>query len=73
LERPEDPVMQTFSAQETPALTAQLAARAAGVLERRFEVTPAPCLSVCAGCPAEGGLCSWPLSQTRRVSAETLF
>jgi hypothetical protein len=43
------------------------------VLERRFEVTPAPYRDVCAGCPAQGGLCSWPLDMTRRESPDTLF
>ena len=44
-----------------------------GVVERRFEVTPAPYRGLCAGCPAEGGLCSWPLAMTRRESPDTLF
>ena len=28
---------------------------------------------VCEGCPAEGGLCSWPLEMTRREAADRLF
>ena len=28
---------------------------------------------VCDGCPAEGGLCSWPLEMTRREAADRLF
>jgi hypothetical protein len=73
LERPEDPVIASFSGAQAGELEAQLLALSAGVVERRFEVTPAPCRAVCGGCPAEGGLCSWPLSQTRREAADTLF
>ena len=43
------------------------------VLERRFVVTDTPQRSVCAGCPAEGGLCSWPLEMTRREAVDRLF
>ena len=28
---------------------------------------------VCQGCPAEGGLCSWGLSMTRRGAPDQLF
>jgi hypothetical protein len=73
LERPEEPVIASFSRAQTNELEAQLLALSAGVLKRRFEVTSEPCRAVCAGCPAEGGLCSWPLSQTRREAADTLF
>jgi ATP-dependent helicase/nuclease subunit A len=73
LERPEVPVIASFSRAQIDELEAQLLALSAGVLERRFEVTPEPCRAVCAGCPAEGGLCSWPLAQTRREAADTLF
>jgi ATP-dependent exoDNAse (exonuclease V) beta subunit len=73
LERPEAPVIASFSSAQTDELEAQLLALSAGVMDRRFEVTPEPCRAVCAGCPAEGGLCSWPLAQTRRESADTLF
>ena len=39
----------------------------------RVRGQPAPRRAVCGGCPAEGGLCSWPLAQTRREAADTLF
>jgi len=51
----------------------RLAALARGVLERDFRVTDAPQRAVCDGCPAEGGLCSWPLDMTRREAADRLF
>jgi ATP-dependent helicase/nuclease subunit A len=73
LERPEAPVIVGFSRAQTAELEAQLLSLSAGVVQRRFEVTAEPCRAVCAGCPAEGGLCSWPLSQTRREAADTLF
>jgi ATP-dependent helicase/nuclease subunit A len=73
LERPDQPVAETFTAERMPELESRLRALSAGVIERRFPVTPEPRRSVCAGCPAEGGLCSWPLSQTRRESADRLF
>ena len=52
---------------------AELAHLADGVLQRRFAVADAPWRGLCAGCPAEGGLCSWPLSQTRRDAPDQLF
>ncbi len=64
LEDPAHPVTETFTADQGPELEARLRALSAGVTDRRFPVTAEPCRSVCGGCPAEGGLCSWPLSQT---------
>jgi len=73
LERPQRPAVATFTREEAPALEAQLAALARGVLAREFRVTDAPHRGVCDGCPAEGGLCSWPLEVTRREAADRLF
>jgi ATP-dependent exoDNAse (exonuclease V) beta subunit len=73
LEAPEEPVAATFTAARREELAARLRALAAGVLERRFPVAPDPHRRLCAGCPAEGGLCSWPPELTRRESADTLF
>jgi ATP-dependent helicase/nuclease subunit A len=73
LEAPDAPVVATFAADELPALLESLQRLAAGPLAGRFEVSPEPRRALCAGCPAEGGLCSWPLAMTRRESAETLF
>jgi hypothetical protein len=73
LERPDEPVSASFERAEMAELQARLAALGGGVLERRFEVTAAPYRGLCAGCPAEGGLCSWPLQMTRRDSPDTLF
>jgi hypothetical protein len=73
LELPHAPVSVTFSGGDLPRLEQQLADLTAGVLGREFAVTEAPHRAVCAGCPAEGGLCSWPREMTRREAPDTLF
>ena len=73
LERPDEPVWATFAAGEAPGLEAELEAQAAGLLGGRFPVAELPHRDLCAGCPAEGGLCSWPLEMTRREVPDTLF
>jgi ATP-dependent exoDNAse (exonuclease V) beta subunit len=73
LESPERPVSARYVRGEAAELERELAALADGVLSSRFVVTDAPQRSVCAGCPAEGGLCSWPLEMTRREAADRLF
>jgi hypothetical protein len=73
LERPDEPVIATYESSRAGELEAQLAGLSRGVLAREFAVTPAPWRGVCAGCPAEGGLCSWPVEMTRRESPDTLF
>jgi hypothetical protein len=65
--------MATFSRSDLPVLEQRLAALTSGVLERRFAVADAPHRALCRGCPAEGGLCSWPLELTRRESPDRLF
>jgi ATP-dependent helicase/nuclease subunit A len=73
LDAPDAPVHVEFTAAALPRLRTRLAGLAAGVLARRFPAAPDPHRPLCAGCPAEGGLCSWPLALTRRESADTLF
>jgi ATP-dependent helicase/nuclease subunit A len=73
LEDPDHPVPVIHQAAELPELEAELARRASPVLRGEFAVTETPHRGLCAGCPAEGGLCSWPLQATRRVSADQLF
>jgi ATP-dependent exoDNAse (exonuclease V) beta subunit len=73
LERPQRPAVATFTSDQAPALETRLAALARGVLERDFRVTDVPHRAVCDGCPAEGGLCSWPLEMTRREAPDRLF
>ena len=73
LEAPRDPVTASFAASEAAALERELAELAAGVLARRFTVAEEPHRAVCNGCPAEGGLCSWPPAMTRREAPDRLF
>jgi ATP-dependent exoDNAse (exonuclease V) beta subunit len=73
LELPQRPAVARFTREQAPALEAQLSALAAGALAREFTVTDAPHRGVCDGCPAEGGLCSWPLEMTRREAPDRLF
>jgi ATP-dependent helicase/nuclease subunit A len=73
LDAPESPVSALFTRAELPQLRERLRIRAAGVIARRFPVAPDPHRRLCAGCPAQGGLCSWPIDLTRRESADTLF
>jgi hypothetical protein len=73
LESPERPVSVTYSQDERGELETRLSNLAAGVLQRRFPVTETPHRDVCGGCPAEGGLCSWPLEMTGREQPDRLF
>ncbi|HYZ82171.1 MAG TPA: PD-(D/E)XK nuclease family protein, partial [Solirubrobacteraceae bacterium] len=73
LERPDEPVTAAYERADAAGLEAELARLSRGVLAGEFTVTAAPYRGVCAGCPAEGGLCSWPLEMTRRESPDTLF
>jgi RecB family exonuclease len=73
LESPETPVTAVHERAELSRLEAELAARAGGMLRAEFAVTEAPHRSLCAGCPAQGGLCSWPLEVTRREATDRLF
>ncbi|HEX3805062.1 MAG TPA: UvrD-helicase domain-containing protein [Solirubrobacteraceae bacterium] len=69
LEAPEHPVTARFSAADAPTLEADLIQRVAGVggiLFGDFRVTDAPGRRVCEGCPAQDGLCSYPLAVTTR-------
>jgi ATP-dependent exoDNAse (exonuclease V) beta subunit len=73
LERPDEPVSALFGRDDSALLERDLAAAASGVLSWDFGVSDAPCRELCAGCPGEGGLCSWPLDMTRREAADRLF
>ena len=74
LEAPEQPVSAVFRRDQTSGLQQTLLDLTKGLLrERSFAVTDAPHRELCHGCPAEGGLCSWPLEMTRRGSPDQLF
>jgi ATP-dependent exoDNAse (exonuclease V) beta subunit len=74
LEAPDQPVIAVFTRDQAAALERTLAGLTSRLLrDRSFPVTDAPHRELCHGCPAEGGLCSWPLEMTRRGSPEQLF
>ena len=73
LEEPGAPASLTVTRDDLPALEQELAGRCRGVLARDFPVAPDPHRALCSGCPAQGGLCSWPAEMARRESADTLF
>ncbi len=73
LEAPRDPVIASYSASDAPRLEAELETLAAGTNARDWRVTEEPHRGICEGCPAEGGLCSWPLAVTRREASDRLF
>jgi ATP-dependent exoDNAse (exonuclease V) beta subunit len=73
LERADRPVSARFSASDAPDLQAELAGLTADMVAGAFEVSPAPHRALCRGCPAQGGLCSWPEALTRRGTPDQLF
>jgi hypothetical protein len=73
LEAAANPVVASYTAADRERLERELAGLSAGVVDNVFRVTDAPQRAICAGCPAEGGLCSWPLEMTRREAADRLF
>jgi ATP-dependent helicase/nuclease subunit A len=73
LEAADAPVAATFTRADVADLERQLSGLAEGVLRREFAVTEQPHRELCHGCPAEGGLCSWPLELTRRDASDRLF
>jgi ATP-dependent helicase/nuclease subunit A len=64
LERPHEPVMASYTAQDVPALTEQVLTLARGMLDERYPVTPAPHRDLCAECPGRRALCSHPEERT---------
>jgi ATP-dependent exoDNAse (exonuclease V) beta subunit len=73
LEAPDRPVTASYEQAGAAALERELAALARGVLGEEFPVTEIPHREICHGCPAEGGLCSWSLEETRREAPDRLF
>ena len=61
------------SRRATARLERELASLAGGVLESRVRRHRRAAAALCRGCPAEGGLCSWPLELTRREAPDRLF
>jgi ATP-dependent exoDNAse (exonuclease V) beta subunit len=63
----------TYSSADLQRLEQELRARVAGVRDGRFAVAHQPHRALCGGCPAVGGLCSWPAEIALRESPDTLF
>ena len=64
LERPDEPVAATYRAADLAELEVRLEGLAHGIVGEEFAVSPLPNRELCAGCPARGSLCSWPLERT---------
>ncbi len=73
LELLDRPAVAGFDRDQMPELEAELTRLTADMAAGRFEVSRVPHRALCQGCPAEGGLCSWPLAQTRRGTPDQLF
>ena len=73
LEDVEHAVSSAYTAADQAGLQDELARRCEPARTGSYFVTEAPEREVCAGCPAEGGLCSWPVAMTRRTRADQLF
>ena len=66
LEAPGDAASETYVAADLPDLERELAQASADLRAGVFVVAASPGRSLCRGCPAQGGLCSWPPELTRR-------
>jgi len=64
LERPNDPVSATYQASDLPTLDTRLRNLANPVATGQFKPTDNPHHTLCADCPGQPGLCSWPPERT---------
>jgi ATP-dependent exoDNAse (exonuclease V) beta subunit len=66
LETPGEPVSQTFTQRDAPALAERILELARGVLQAEYPVTGTPHRDLCGDCPGRPALCSWDESMTLR-------
>jgi len=66
LERPEQHVVRSFTAEQTGELQAQLTDRVARIQASGFAVSDTPHRELCLTCPGRRGLCSWGEEMTLR-------
>jgi RecB family exonuclease len=66
LETPGEPVGQTFTQRDAPALAERILQLAKGVLQAEFPVTDTPHRDLCGDCPGRPALCSYDESMTLR-------
>ena len=67
LERPDDPITTTYDRTDLQALDRRLRDLAAPIAAGSFIPTPNPHRALCADCPGQPGLCSWPPEKTLTV------
>jgi ATP-dependent helicase/nuclease subunit A len=81
LERPDQPLITTFTAQDAPEVAARITELAHGILTHDYPVTPTPHRELCGTCPGRHALCRyaedltlrpppdpWPGAPVRRTS-----
>jgi ATP-dependent helicase/nuclease subunit A len=68
LERPDEPAVARFGAEQLPLLEQELEAQMRGAEERGFAVSERPHRALCLTCPGRGGLCSWSEREQMRES-----
>jgi hypothetical protein len=64
LERPDEPVTAVYEAADDARLERELLELAKGIVEAHFEPTSHPHRELCANCPGQPALCSWPPERT---------
>ncbi len=64
LERPDEPAVAVWEAAAGPELERRLIELAGGVVDSRFLPSDEPHIELCAGCPGQPALCSWPPERT---------
>jgi ATP-dependent helicase/nuclease subunit A len=64
LERPDEPVVARFEAEDAPALESELREMAGALVTGRFQPAGDPHFELCATCPGRPSLCHWPPERT---------
>jgi ATP-dependent helicase/nuclease subunit A len=71
LERPHEPVLADFDADEREATSEQLLERLRGLRERGYATAEVPHRGICLTCPGRAKLCSWGEEHTMREAPPT--
>ncbi len=66
LERPDEPLLWTFTAQDAPDIVARIQTLAHGILTHDYPVTDTPHRELCGTCPGRSALCSYSQDETLR-------
>jgi ATP-dependent exoDNAse (exonuclease V) beta subunit len=64
LERPQEPVITSYTQADAPELAHRLSTLAHGILHHHYPVTDTPHRELCGDCPGRLALCSHPQSRT---------